>query len=41
MKIVAVTQLVSRSMRGLAMALVEYGCNNNRLWVWEKVEWMV
>ena len=39
MKIVAVRQVVSIGF--IIMVLVGYGSNDNRLRIWERVEWMV
>lgn len=41
MKIVAVGQLASKSVRRLMIVLVGYGSNDNRLKVWGSVYWIV
>ena len=41
MKIIFVGRLASGGMLGLLMVLVGFGSNDNRLRVWERVEWMV
>ena len=39
-KIVIIKQLVSRGTWGLVIVFVGYGSNNNRLRVYEKVDWL-
>ena len=39
MKIVTTKQLVSREMWELVIVLVGYGSNNNKLIVYDKVDW--
>ena len=36
-----IKQLVSRGIWVLVVVLVEYGSSENRLMIWEKVDWMV
>ena len=41
MKIAIIKQLISRGTRGIVIVLVGYGSNNNRLRVYEKVDWLL